>query len=709
MSVRVNPCSSVSDADPSPSVSVIWKHLPALGLLLLFWVMAVTSVLNKSATYDEPLHLAGGYEYWTQNEFKLSTENGNLAQRWAALPLLLGDYKFPQGKKLDNFRSSFDFFYNVGNDAKTMLWQGRVMISLLGVLLGFLVYVWSSELFGRLGGLLSLALYSFSPTILANSRLATSDLVVTLCFTASLWSLWRLLHRVSALTLAVSSLCIGALFVSKMSAVLIVPVGLIMLLIRLLANSPLPLVFGRHETSFVTRRSQTLIFLCVLLLQITLVSVVVSAFYGFRYSATKAHAALTADQKPARGGVVLERPPTPQEMYQSRYARKAVSVPRFITWMIRFNRKHHILPEAYLHGLYVVAAYSLVRPAFFNGKYSDGGWPLFFPYCFLVKTPLPVFLILLLAGFAAINRCYRQRSHDGMPIYRCIGGGFYRTAPLWIFLVIYWVVAIQTDLNIGQRHILPVYPITFILAGAAGGLLSSRSRIIRPALAIVFAFFAVESVLIWPNYLAYFNQLVGGPKHAYRHLVDSSLDWGQDLPQLQAWMESHALNGQDDTPVYLSYFGNGNPTYHKINAERLPGYPDLDLKEHELLSLRGGVYCISATMLQMVHIYPKGPWTIDYENTYQSLRIYAQMAQFSGGKSNNNKSKLPANIQKSLQIFPHLQFGRLAAYLRNRKPDDYVGYSILIYRLSDLEVQQALSMPFVQLVEGSASHAEPKP
>lgn len=679
---------------------------PVIALLVAFWLLAVTSIINKSATFDEPLHLAGGYGYWTQNEYKLSTENGNLAQRWATLPLLFGDYKFPVGKDAGNFKQSFDFLFNMGNNAKAVLFQGRFMISLLGVLLGVLVFVWSSRLFGRAGGLISLMLYAFSPTMLAHSRLATSDLVVTLCFTASLWFLWQLIHRVNIMNLAASCLSIGALFVAKMSAVLIIPIGFVLLGVRLISLRPLPVGFGKTERLIKTRRSQLGVFLCLVLLQVVLVTAIVSAFYGFRYSATKAHAAAMSRAEPgkAQTGSSVARTRIATREYEN--TRKAHKTPSFVMWALRFNRKHHLLPEAYLQGLYVVATYSLVRPAFFNGKFGEGGWPLFFPYCFLVKTPLSVFVVLVLAAIASFGFWYRSKSEGGVPIRGSIAAGIYRTSPLWIFLLVYWIVAVNTDLNIGQRHILPVYPATFILAGAAGYWFNRRDRLFQIILTAALAFFVMESFVTWPNYLAYFNQIAGGPENGYRHLVDSSLDWGQDLPGLKAWLKRHGLEDEGSPPVYLSYFGNGDPMYYGIDAERLPGYPDLDLKSHEIVPLQGGVYCISATMLQMIHIYPAGPWNEDYERAYQALSGYAQIAQFAKGGSNRPKMGFPPDIEKRLQLFPNLQLGRLCAYLRNREPDDYAGYSILIYRLSDREIQEAMFMPFTQLVERRYSAAK---
>ncbi len=88
--------------------------------------------------------------------------------------------------------SPIEFFHNSGNDADAMLLQGRAMIGLLSVALGLLVYLWSRQLFGPIGGLISLALYAFSPTMLSHGFLATADLSTALFFTAAVWTLWAL-------------------------------------------------------------------------------------------------------------------------------------------------------------------------------------------------------------------------------------------------------------------------------------------------------------------------------------------------------------------------------------------------------------------------------------------------------------------------------------------------------------------------------------
>src|SRR5262249_21373214 len=150
------------------------------------------------------------------------------------------------------------------------------------------------------------------------------------------------------------------------------------------------------------------------------------------------------------------------------------------------------------------------------------------------------------AGYAAI--VFRERRKTATLL-----------APLSIFVLVYGAFAIASQLNIGHRHILPIYPALFIACGAAGYLFQKdRSATLASAVAILLLWQIGESIAISPNYLAYFNEIAGGPSRGYDRLVDSSLDWGQDLPALKCWIENHAtiVHGK---ALYLAYFGTADP------------------------------------------------------------------------------------------------------------------------------------------------------
>ena len=151
----------------------------------------------------------------------------------------------------------------------------------------------------------------------------------------------------------------------------------------------------------------------------------------------------------------------------------------------------------------------------------------------------------------------------------------YDTSPLWVLFGFYWAAAIFSHLNIGHRHILPTYPPLFVLCGVAvswlgawPGVRGERkrhyptfARAAGIALCAAVALLAIEVCYRFPHYLAYFNGVVR-PAQAYRHLVDSSLDWGQDLPGVRRYIETRHLSG----PIYLSYYGFASPVYYHVPA-----------------------------------------------------------------------------------------------------------------------------------------------
>jgi hypothetical protein len=227
----------------------------------------------------------------------------------------------------------------------------------------------------------------------------------------------------------------------------------------------------------------------------------------------------------------------------------------------------------------------------------------------------------------------------------------------------------------------------------SGGRLAALSRGAF-ILAVLLAWHSVEAIRIAPDFLAYFNELVGGPAKGYKHLVDSSLDWGQDLPKLKEWLDREGLQGPQHAPVYLSYFGNARPSYYGIDAILLPGFPDLTSGRRPP-RLTGGVYCISATTLNAVYLQDAmGAWTPEYERRYQdvlyNLRGFDGTADDPAARAALIKQTGEEFWVKLFGLYERMRFARLAAHLRERTPDADVGHSILIYRLSEEEVARAI-------------------
>jgi hypothetical protein len=221
-----------------------------------------------------------------------------------------------------------------------------------------------------------------------------------------------------------------------------------------------------------------------------------------------------------------------------------------VTDVVQQLRISHALPEAYLFGIAMVSVVGQMRQSFLNGDYSIYGFKTFFPYAFSVKETIPFLLILVLAAAAFVVTWRATGKSKSFERATYFWQRIYATSPLWLILVIYGLFALTSNLNIGHRHLFPLYPPLFILAGAAGAWFSRRTAWAGAVVALLLVWHVAELLSVWPNCLTYFNEFAGGPKNGYRHLVDSSLDWGQDLPGLKDWLRDHKLE-DGTTPVYL--------------------------------------------------------------------------------------------------------------------------------------------------------------
>lgn len=628
-------------------------------LLGLHWWLGVSATREMSATSDELPHVAGGFSYWTFDDYRFQPENGNLPQRLAGLPWVLAGARLERNEskiwtKSNVLLAGDELFYGPANEARadSLLLLSRATMGLVGVALGLLIFAWSRRLWGDAGGLLSLSLYALCPNFLANAPLATSDVTMTFFFLAACGAFWRHTRVLDWKTAGLSIVTVALACVAKFSFVLLLPMFGLMTVVRLSSAEPLRLGFGQPR-EFATWRGKLALIAASAGVHVAVAWVVIWASCGFRYSAAGPGLPAQADFFWAWS---LVMPPA-----------------GFWHGFFAVTRAYHLLPEAFLNGFATVLYASAERGAFLNGAYSTTGWPQFFPYTFLVKTPWSQLAAFALAGGAAVAvwrritpapaRWARVRSH------------LYQVAPLAILFGVYWAFSIASHLNIGHRHILPTYPVLFIGAGLL--LRRTASRWLAAAGLALALGNAAESAGIRPHYLAYFNGFAGGPENGWRHLVDSSLDWGQDLPGLAKWLRTGTQRGEE---VYVSYAGSGNLEHEGIRAQELAPVYNFDRPRH-WYELGPGLYCIGATMLQDTYGGYRGDWTLEKERSYLAMRNFVATA----AAPTNDQERLTRS--KYLYELDRLRFARLCFYLRIRQPDAVIGYSIFVHRLTSEEVR----------------------
>src|SRR5438128_3468511 len=646
----------------------VW--LIAILIALLHAAMAVTAVNTKSPTFDEPQHLTAGYSYWVTNDFRLDPESGNLPARWAALPLLLSHPNFVPlndgGWQLaEEGRTGHQFFYEVGNDPDRTLGQARMIMSIFGAALCLLMYRCGREFFGVGGGLLAETVAAFDPNFLAHSALVASDVPAAFFFTAAVWSSWRLFQKISPATLTTAAFRFAGLFLTKFSAPLVLPVLGAMSILQIFSWREIKLQFGQIRIELTERWKKA----CAV--GVSWIALGATVFFAIWLSFSFRYPAWTDNGSSHEGtswhwNYLLED----QGTFES---------------AVNFARAHRLLPEAYLYAFSYVHTHEIDRPAFLDNRWSVVGFRSFFPRAFIYKTPLPFLLLVALAFYAALAR---RRSWS-----------ISKLNPLAMFALIYGAIAITSQLSIGHRHILPIYPALFIGCGAVVHLArKNRPAIFATAVEIMLFWQIGESLAIRPNYLAYFNEVAGGPSPGYQHLADSSVDWGQDLPALKTWLDNHSaiVNGK---PLYLAYFGTAEPRSYEINAKLLP--ENHSSGDRVFAPLTGGIYCISATTLQSAYARELGQWCVPYEQHYQAaaagIRRDRDTAAGPAGRGSMIANVGELNWANKIKDFERHRFERWCAYMRHQAPAAQIGYSVFVFELTDDEVNRALYGPPAEL------------
>jgi hypothetical protein len=524
-----------------------WGHrLVAVFLLWLLFAQALGAARAASITFDEGPHLAVGYATLRTGDLRLQPVHIHppLANMLAAAPLLL-DPDLPDPRTIPGWEIA-----SLSAITDSSIWQyphparlalaGRLPIILLTLLAGALVFRWAADLAGTGAGLLALGLCVLDPNVIAHGSLITTDMAVTAFGLLTFFLLSRYRHRPSRARLVGIGIALGLALASKVSALLLVPlVGV-------------ALVVGRGSRA--VRRAQRM-------------------------------ARARAWRRGVRAwlGVIL--------------------VALGVLWAAyRFELRP--LPAATHLEIYhsLQEHYRLGHAAFLMGQNSDMGWWFYFPVAFAIKTPLPT---LILLGAALVIFVRRRQPAD---------------LTLILFPVVYLVTTLFSSVDIGYRHMLPILPFMYIfiaseLRGARGEwrMANGALRVANHGLRITkhvssFALlrtgcFTFYALLLWlalgtarvhPYPLTFFNELAGGPQGGYRWLVDSNLDWGQNLWQLRDWMEK-----QDVERVYYSHFSPARPEVYGVTADWL--LPDPRAVPFAPFDPAPGVYAIGATTLQGVY------------------------------------------------------------------------------------------------------------
>lgn len=494
----------------TPSRPRILVYLAVAVLLAIIFLQLALMAYKNSATWDEPDHIYSAYMQAKHGDFGLNPEHPPLIKYLGALPLLNMEFKMPplQGRvyRLEEAAGGRDFLF--GNDANAILWRVRMATSGITILLAFVMFLATQEFFGTGAGLIALSLIAFDPTLLAHSALMTTDAGGACFMFASIYAFYRYAKSPSYLRLAIVGLVLGLGLASKHSSVLIFPMLLLLAVVEVFS----PRAEARANTSI---RKRALHMTGALIVILFLSVAVLWASYGFRFEARVDGLALNPAM-PAQ----LARVPSPFEGH-------ALAV----------MAKLHLLPESYIYGFAHVLIQSKAFTSYLLGTiYPHPVW-FYFPIAMLIKSTLTFLILFGITVWAIATKKLRP--------WREI---LYLAIPA----AIYMAFAMAGGMNIGVRHVLPVYIfLSVLIAGACWKLVQSNRRWLY-VVVILLVFQAVSVVHSFPAYVSYANEATGGPSNVHELLSDSSADWGQQMKAVKQYTDANGIKS-----CWFAYFGQG--------------------------------------------------------------------------------------------------------------------------------------------------------
>lgn len=583
-------------------------HYIFVGLILaVMFVLCVGSMRQDSAIVDEVAHIPAGYSYIDLQDYRLNPEHPPLMKVLAAVPLAFLHLKFPAHAHswVNQVNGEWDigyrFIYDTGANVAHLLFWARLPIVLAAIGFGCFLYWAMRKQYGIYIALLSLFFYAFSPNIIAHSRYVTTDLGITATLFIALTAFgWFVAKPTWRLTWFLSVAIAGAQL-AKFSGAVLYPFFAIMLLILFLTQR------HAYDSTFWKQLSSRFVAACALSLAW------VYAVYAI---------------------LVWKMPVAIQQ--------------KLITTSLPPHFMAHLLTHLsswpggkplaqFILGIFMVQdRLQGGNHPFFWGHIDPNGSPWYFPASFLLKTQLSFLILMLVVIITACVLLWKKR--QGLRKLSWVRKYFFEVT-LGLFILTYFGIASHSSLDLGVRYILPIYPPLFVLVALGIRMLWRRYIIrlrLRPLIAgtfvVLLGWYAAAAIWIYPSYLAYINELVGGPANGSHYFGDSNVDWGQDLVRFKDYLSNHP----EIHTIAIDYFGGADLRYYFCTYTG---------QSAELPSTASSFDCSNQHRVVVWHA-GYGPYTGQYFAVSETYLISAPQY----------------------------------AYLRTQKPIAEIGYSIYVYK-----------------------------
>jgi hypothetical protein len=478
----------------------LWTGVLPAALLLLFAAQCVWFLRTQSLTVDEPSHIISGLNGWRLGAFKDHDDNPPLLRLWLTLPIRDEQWQIE--------RVHDHAITGIRPDPDALAMRVRAMNVLLGILMGVALWLAARRLFSVCAANVALALYAFSPAMIGNFSLATHDGAATLMTFVVAWQLVRWRREPSWRSTLLLGLLLGLHLMAKFSALPTFALAVVLALVLTPAGWTLrPLAWNWSKAAGM----------------VAVAMVAVWGSYFFHVSRVELR----------DGRMTMDFP-----NYPSRVDR---SVP------VRINATLYVPAAEMLTGVMnMIKNTRHGYQSYLLGEYYIGGRAAFFPTVMALKWPPMVLLLAAAAGALALLRRMALPRGAGLML---------------LFPALYLAMAMASNMNFGDRHILPLYPFLLLL-GAGMWQWAARKRLFAALLVALVALNAADGLRYAPDYLSYFNPLVRS-ETSWHLLADSNVDWGQGLVALREYERAHP-----EETIHLAYLGSTHPSVYGLRAQR---------------------------------------------------------------------------------------------------------------------------------------------
>ena len=513
------------------------------GMMIVHAVLLLVGARRHFVVLDEVGHIPAGISHWQTGDFSLYRVNPPLARMVATLPVLLARpvtsyaHLDPSPANRVDWEVGRDFAELNAPRYLDLVFLARLPGVLWSLLGGWIIYLWGRDLYGGWAGCIGAALWFFDPTILAFAQVVVPDVPSAAAGLLATYVFWRYLRSGSWRLACWSGLLLGIALLTKFTMVVLYAVWPALALAHHLdqrrSRDKTPPSDGPRDAAGRWRP-----FLQALAIVLIGLDVINLGYFGTDTCWKLGDFTFVSRALSGTSG------PSGNRFRGSWLGNLIVPV-----------------PAEYLQGIDVQRRdFESGFPSYLAGEWRDRGWWYYFVYALAVKEPVGT-LALVLWGLTLTLTGHRASARwpDELALW----------LPAAVVLVL---VSSQTGFNHHMRYVLPIFPFIFVATGKLACFVRSECPWKRLAVLALLGSAIFSSLRVYPHSMSYFNELAGGPENGHNHLVDSNIDWGQDLLELRDWYRRHP----EARPFGLAFYHFVDPRLFGIDYQLPPLGPAVE-------------------------------------------------------------------------------------------------------------------------------------